>query len=119
MSSFLEVIWAHIDNERKYILILGNGQTQGLDDTMLTVESQYSINFSRSNRKLCLGFHYNGSNSILFINATKIFQFKARDSEIKKYRFYLVNTSRDFLTNKIKKKKKTGLNGCIYNVWVY
>ena len=112
MGSFV-----HIDNERKYILILGDGQTQGLDDTTLTVESQYSINFSRSDRKLCLGLHYNGSNSILFINATKIFQFKAKDSEIKKYRLYLGNTSRDFLANNM--KKKTGLNGCIYNVWVY
>ena len=44
----------HIDNKEKDTLILGNGPTQGLDDTMLTAEAQYSMNFSRSNRKFCL-----------------------------------------------------------------
>ena len=35
----------HIDNNGKYILILGEGSTQGLDDTTLTVEAKYPINF--------------------------------------------------------------------------
>ena len=65
-----------------YIYIFGKGPTQGLDDTTLTAEAQYSITFSRSNSKLCLNLHYNGSNSFLFVNATKIYQFKAKDSEI-------------------------------------
>ena len=34
----------------------------GLDDTKLTAEAEYSINFSRSNRKFCLGIHHNGNN---------------------------------------------------------
>ena len=41
----------HIDNKKKYILILGKGPMQGLDDTTLKAEAEYSINFSRSNRK--------------------------------------------------------------------
>ena len=73
----------HIDNKKKDILILGISPTQGLDDTTLTAEAQYSINFSRSKRKFCLSLHYNGNNSFLFVNATKIYQFKANDSEIK------------------------------------
>ena len=44
----------HVDNQWKDILILGKGLTQGLDDTTLTADDQYSINFSRSNRKFCL-----------------------------------------------------------------
>ena len=64
--------------------ILGKGSTQGLDDTALTEEAQYSINFSRSNAKFYLSLHYNGSNSFLFVNATKIYKFKTKDSEIKK-----------------------------------
>ena len=43
----------HIDNKKKDILILGKGPTQGLNDTTLSVEAQYSIDFSRSNRKFC------------------------------------------------------------------
>ena len=73
----------HIDNKKKDILIFGIGSTQKLDDTMLSKEAQYSIDFSRSNRKYCLSLHYNGSNSFLFINATKIYQLKAKDSKIK------------------------------------
>ena len=46
MSSSVQV-----DNKGKDIFILGKGPTQGLSDTMLTAEAQYSINFSRSNRK--------------------------------------------------------------------
>ena len=38
----------HVDNKGKNILIPGEGPTQGLDDTLLTVEAKYSINFSRS-----------------------------------------------------------------------
>ena len=40
----------HIDNKKKDILILGIGPTQLSDDTTLTAEAQYSINFSRWNR---------------------------------------------------------------------
>ena len=60
----------HIDNKKKDSLILGFGPTQGLDDTKLTAEVQYSINFASSNRKFCLSLHYNGSNNVLVVNAT-------------------------------------------------
>ena len=78
MSSYV-----HVDNNGKDVLILFEGPTQGVDDTQLIAEAKYSINFSRSNRKFCLSLHYNGSNSFLFLNATKIYQFKAKDSKIK------------------------------------
>ena len=51
----------------KNILILGKGPTQGLDDTG---PEAYSINFTKQEKKLC--YNYNGSNSYLFVNATKI-----------------------------------------------
>ena len=43
----------HINNKGRDILILGFSPTQGSDDITLTVEAQYSIDFSRSNRKFC------------------------------------------------------------------
>ena len=95
----------HIDNKIKDILFLGKGLTQELDDSTLTAEAQYSINLSRSNRKFCLSLHYNGSNSFLFVNATKIYQFKAKDSEIKKYSLCLGNISGDFAANNMKKNR--------------
>ena len=42
----------HIDNKKKYILIFCKNPTQGLDDTTLNAEAQYSINSSRSDRKV-------------------------------------------------------------------
>ena len=107
MSSFVDT-----DNKNKDILILGKGPTQGLDDTTLTEQAEYSISFSRSNRKFCLILHYNRSNSFLFVNTTKIYQFKAKDSETKKYPLCLGNILKDFTSNNM--KKKTGLNGNVY-----
>ena len=63
----------HIDNKGKDILILGKGPTQGLNDTAVTAESRYSINFTRPNINFSLSLHFNGSNSFLFVNDTKIY----------------------------------------------
>ena len=71
----------HIDdNKGKDILIFGEGPTQELDDTTLTAEAKYRINFTQSGKRFVLSVHYNGSNSFLFVNATKIYQFKGEDS---------------------------------------
>ena len=75
----------HIDNKDKDILILSEGPAQGLHDTTLTAEAKYLINFTQSGKRLVLSLHDNGSNSFLFVNPTKIYQFKAIDSEIKDY----------------------------------
>ena len=68
----------HVDNKRKDILILGEGPTQGLDDTTLTAEPKYSINFTQSRKGFVLSLHYNRSNGFLFVNATKVYQFKGK-----------------------------------------
>ena len=36
----------HIDNEKKFILIIGKRPTQGLDDTALTAEKEICYTFS-------------------------------------------------------------------------
>ena len=72
----------HVDNKKKYILIFGEISKQGLDDTTLTAEKKYSINFTVTRKKFCLSCHYNGSNSYLFVNGTDIHKFKAKDSKI-------------------------------------
>ena len=41
----------YIDNKNRNILILGEGPTQGLDDTTLTAEAIYPINFTQPNKK--------------------------------------------------------------------
>ena len=86
------------DNKNKDFLIIGKGPTPELDYTTLTEEAEYSINFSRSNRKFCLILYYNASNSFLFVNTTK-------DSETKKYPLCLGNISKDFISNNMKKNR--------------
>ena len=89
-------------NLLKDIWILGEGPTQGLEDTTLTAEAKYSLNFLQSGKRFLLSLRYNGSNSFLFANATKIYQFKAKKSKIKDYTLCLANSSKDFTINNIK-----------------
>ena len=48
--------------KRKDILILGKGWTDGLDETQITAEAEYSINISEWTEKFYLGLHCNESN---------------------------------------------------------
>ena len=102
---------AHIDNKEKDILVLGIGPTQGLEHT-LTAEKIYSINFTVTKKKFCLSLHYNGANSYLFVNATEIYKFKAKDSEIVASPLCLGNILKYWSVDKI---KKTGFNEYVYD----
>ena len=102
----------HVDNKKKNILILGEGPTQGLDNTTLIAEKKYSINFTEHNKKFCLCLHYNGANSYLFVNGTEVHKFKAKDSEIKATLLCLGNISKTFSVDNM---KKTGLYGYVYD----
>ena len=97
----------HINNKGKDILILGKGPTKELNH-ILAAEIQYSINFTWPGVKFCLILHFNDGNSFLFVNAKKIYQFKAKDSEIKKYPLCLGNISKDFTANNMKYSELNG-----------
>ena len=56
--------------------------------------------------------HYNGSNSFLFVNATKIYQFKAKDYKIKDHILCLGNISKDCTINKMKTSQ---ISNCTIN----
>ena len=58
----------HIDNKKKDISILGEGPSQGLDDTTLTEKVKYPINFTQLRKRFVLSLHYNGSNSFYYKN---------------------------------------------------
>ena len=77
----------HINNNNKDILMLSEGPTQGLDDTALTSEAKYHINFTQSGKRFVPSLNSNGSNSLLFVNtcSISIYQFRVKDSEIKMY----------------------------------
>ena len=76
MSSFLD-----IDDKKRY----SKSPAQGLDDTTLTGEIKYSINFTKPGKKFCSSQHCNRSSTCLFVNGVKIYQFKAKDSGLNAY----------------------------------
>ena len=92
ISLFLELVIVFLCmliTER--ILILGEDPAQGLDYTTITAQAKYSINLTKSWERFALSRHYNGINSFLFVNATKTYQFNAKDSESKSYSLRLSN----------------------------
>ena len=90
----------HIDNKQKDIVILGEGLTQGLDDTTLTA------------KKNCLTLLYNGTRSCFFANRIEIIKFKTNDSENKATLLCLQNVLKDF---PVDDKKYTGFYGYVYD----
>ena len=56
--------------------------------------------------------HYNGANSYLFVNGTKIIKFQAKYSAIAATPLCLGNISEDFYLDNM---KRTGLNGHVYD----
>lgn len=89
------------DNKKKAILVSGECPMQELIDTMITAKVKcYQI-------KKCLSLHYNESNSLLYANGIKVYQFKAKDLlEITRYPLCLDNISKDFTVDDIKNRIK-------------
>ena len=112
MSLFLELIWPHqriLITKNKDILILGEGPTQALDDTTLAAEAMYPISFTQPSKCFVLYLHCNGSNRFIFVNATKMYEFKAKDPEKNDYPLCLGNISKDFTV----KLNKTWFKGIV------
>ena len=67
------------------------------------------MSFTQTSKRFVLILRYNGTNSFLLINATKLYQFKAKNSEIKDYTLCLGNISKDFTINNTKKTELGGV----------
>ena len=74
-----------------------------------------SINFTVTNKKLCLTLRYNGANSYLFFNGIEIYKFKVKDSEVLVGPISLGNVSKDWLVDNM---EKTGFTGYVYDISV-
>ena len=59
---------AHATNRANHIYLMGDGLTQGINDTTLYVEKNYWRNFTDPGKKFVLSLPYNGDNSYLFVN---------------------------------------------------
>ena len=70
------------------------------------------INFTVTRKKFCLSLHYNGANSYLLVNGTKIYKSKTNNSVTVAAPLFLENLSKYWSVDNI---KKTGLNGYVYD----
>ena len=61
----------HTDNSKNEFLVLGEGDTFGINGSFGVPENKFRVNFSKAIIKFCLSLHYNGNNSYLFVNEKK------------------------------------------------
>ena len=86
----------HILIIKEDILILGKGPAQGLDDTTLTVEAKYSINYTEQGKKFVWVFITMEATVIFLLMLQKIHQIRAKYSEIIACPLCLRNISKNF-----------------------
>ena len=58
------------------MLILGVSSTHGW--IILAINGKYSVNVTKARKKVCLSLHYNESNTFLYADGVKVYQFKAK-----------------------------------------
>ena len=103
---------AHATNRANHIYVMGDGLTQGINDTTLYVEKKYFRSFTEPDLKFMLSLHYNGDDSYLFVNGRQELKFKAKTDQLVKEKLCIGNLSDQWTTSEA---EKTGLYGNIYD----
>ena len=91
---------------------MGDGLTQGINDTTLYVEKKYFRTFTEPNVKFVLSLHYNGDDSYLFVNDRQELKFKCKTDQLVKEKLCIGNLSDQWTASE---SEKTGLYGNIYD----
>ena len=102
----------HATNKANHIYVMGDGFTQGINDTTLYVEKKYFRNFTEPNVKFVLSLHYNGDDSYLFVNGRQKLKFKCKTNQLIKDKLCIGNLSDQWTASE---SEKTGLYGNIYD----
>ena len=63
---------SHADNCKNNVLVLGEGPTDDIDNSVGAAEKKFSIDFTKAKPKFCLSLNYNDDSSYLFVKG-KIF----------------------------------------------
>ena len=99
-------------NRGNHIYLMGDGLTQGINDTTLYAENKYFRDFTKPGSKFVLSLHYNGDDSYLFVNGRQELKFKAKTVQLVKEKLCIGNLSDQWTTSE---SEKTGLYGNIYD----
>ena len=106
---------AHATNRANHIYLMGDGFTQGINDTTLYVEKNYWRNFTDPGKKIIISLHYNGDESYFFVNGRQELKFKAKTDQLVKEKLCIGNLSDQWTANE---SEKTGLYRNIYDFLV-
>ena len=108
---------SHADNCKNNFSVLNKGDIFGINGSFGAPERKFSINFTKTNTKLCLSLHYNGDNSYLFVNGKYSFMFKANNGSVNSStRFFLESISDGFGTTEF---REVSLWGNVYDFLVH
>ena len=102
----------HATNRANHIYLIGDGLTQGINDTTLYAEKKFFRNFTEPNVKFVLSLHYNDNYSYLFVNDRQELKIKAKTDQLVKEKLCIGNLSDQWTTSE---SEKTGLYGNIYD----
>ena len=102
----------HATNRANHIYVIGEGLTQGINDTTLYAEKNYWRNFTDPGKKYIISLHYNGDDSYLFVNGRQELKFKAKTYQLAKEKLCIGNLSDQWTANE---SEKTRLYGSVYD----
>ena len=105
----------HATNRANHIYIMGEGLTQGINDTTIYVEKNYYRNFTDPGKRFVLSLHYNGDDSYLFVNSRQELKFKAKPDQSVKENLCIGSLSDQWTASE---SEKTGLCENIYDFLV-
>ena len=91
---------------------MGDGLTQGINDTTICVEKNYCRNFTNPGKKFIISLHYNGDENYFFVNDRQELKFKAKTDQLVKEKLCIGNLSDQWTASE---SEKTGLYRSIYD----
>ena len=103
---------AHATNRANHIYLMGDGLTQGINDTTLYVEKNYWRHFTDPGKKFIIILHCNGDESYFVVNGIQELKFKAKTDQLVKEKLCIENLSDQWIASE---SEKTGLHGNIYD----
>ena len=102
----------HKTNRANHIYLMGDGLTQGINDTTIYAEKKYFRNFTEPDVKFVLSLHYNGDDSYLFVNGRQELKFKCKTDQLVKEKLCIGNLTDQWTASE---SEKTELYGNIYD----
>ena len=103
---------SHIDNHRNKFLILGEGDTFGINGSLGVPEKILVSIFLNQTQLLLKSSHYNGDNSYLLVNGQETYNFKVIETTAFQSRLCLGSISDGFSATE---SRKVSLNVNVYD----